>query len=85
MEKCFYTGKEVADVLRVNLKTLQNRAVGHPVYRPCRKGIWHAEQVKILVKIWAGAITESQGLAMWESVLLHMRVPLRREQSRKAN
>lgn len=65
MEKRFYTTREVSEFLRVSVKTLQNRMSKHAVYRSAQSGVWHVKQVEILEKVWAGAITEDEGLAFW--------------------
>ena len=73
MEKDFFTALEVAARLRVELKTLQNRATGHEVYRPCQPGVYHRRQVDALVKAWSGASTPDEGLWEWRYELDRIR------------
>ena len=75
MEKDFFTALEVAARLRVELKTLQNRATGHEVYRPCQRGRYHRSHVDVLVKVWARALTPEEGLAVWMHEKDRMRPP----------
>ncbi len=77
MEKPFLKSKEVAAYLCVSVRTLYNYASKHEVYRPSRRGVWHVEHVKILEKIWSGAATEDEGLALWKYEKMKMRRALK--------
>lgn len=63
--KNFLTTKEVAQVLRVSVRTLYNYASRHDIYKPSRPGTWHVEHVKILEDVWVNVLTEDEGLALW--------------------
>ncbi len=78
MEKRFMTTKEVAAFLCVSVRTVYNHASQHDIYRPSRPGIWHVEHVKILERVWSGAMTEDEGLILWKYEKLRMRQKLRR-------
>ena len=69
----FRTTKEVAAFLRVSARTLYNYASKHEIYRPSRPGIWHVEHVAILERVWSGALSEEEGLALWRYKKLMMR------------
>ncbi len=73
MDRRFYTNAEVAELLRIKAKTLRSYHAKHAVYRPGRPGIWHVEHVRVLERVWAGALTEDEGWAFWETAKKKMR------------
>lgn len=79
MERRFFTTGEVAEFLRINPRTLKNYGSKHEVYRPCRPGIWYFEHVKLLERVWAGGLSEDEGLAYWTLIKARMRELVRLE------
>ncbi len=66
MEKRFYTTEEVAEILRVKPKTLRCYRGKHKIFRSSRRGIWHAAQVRLLIKVWADVLTPDEAYSYWE-------------------
>jgi hypothetical protein len=63
MERRFMRTAEVAEMMCVSRKTLLNMACKHAVYKASRRGIYHVEQVRVIEKVWAGLLSEDEGLS----------------------
>lgn len=65
MEKKFYTTAEVCELLRIKPKTLHCYRTKHKIYESSRPGFWYASHVDLLVKVWAGFLTEDEAYSYW--------------------
>lgn len=73
MDKSFFRTVEVAGFLGVSAKTLLNMASKKSALKPVRPGIWHRRQLPIIERVWAGILTNDEGVALWELEKIRMR------------